>query len=401
MTQATASGSAASAALPIEPGATTVARRSRASWLLRISFEYALLFGIAVVAKIALPGLVSSAYPNPLWLPVIVLSLQHGIAAGLFAAVIALGVQYWEGLPAALLHEDMYDYIGRVAAEPIGWACVALLIGHIRSRQIASRTELEQQLAERSRQSSAVAQLCQDFRTRIDLLERHIAANARASNSDVVQAMSELEQATWETFPQRLSRFVNLMTGATDFSVYLLRHDKLELAMHGRDDHHLNAVATITASDQLFAAILHERRVLCAGRGSDAALLDGRWTLAGPLLPDSASGLPASAGPSTADQSNELGAEAAVGMFAISGALDDFPNDIERRFALTSAQISRLVGYLSLVNRWQSAGMARRPSPYELLERELRAEQVVPPPGSHGGNGRDRRAQDLQRGRLR
>src|SRR5262245_15290810 len=108
-----------------------------------MAFEFALLFGIAIVAKQVLAAAAQGSYPNPLWLPVIVLSLQHGLAAGLAAAIIAVGVQYVNGLPPALMTEDMYGYIGRLAAEPIGWTCVALLIGYIRSRQIAQTRELE------------------------------------------------------------------------------------------------------------------------------------------------------------------------------------------------------------------------------------------------------------------
>ena len=72
----------------------------------------------------------------------------------------------------------MYSYIGRVAAEPISWACVALLIGHIRSQQIAQVDQLQTELAERIAHGTAVADLCVDLRGRTELLERHIAASA-------------------------------------------------------------------------------------------------------------------------------------------------------------------------------------------------------------------------------
>src|SRR5262249_57965066 len=114
----------------------------------------------AIVAKQVLVASSPATYPNPLWLPVIVLSLQHGLGAGLTAAIIAAGVQYWGGLPPALMTEDMYGYIGRVAAEPVGWTCVALPLGHIRSQQIAHARELDAELVERSEHSAAVADLC-------------------------------------------------------------------------------------------------------------------------------------------------------------------------------------------------------------------------------------------------
>src|SRR5262249_54512511 len=131
MRDAAADSTAASTSA--EPDAPQASRWASAC---RIVVEFALLFAIAVVAKQILAASTTGSYPNPLWLPVIVLSLQHGLAAGLAAAVIAAGLQYWDGLPPALMAEDMYAYIGRIAAEPVGAACAALLICSTRSRPI-------------------------------------------------------------------------------------------------------------------------------------------------------------------------------------------------------------------------------------------------------------------------
>ena len=180
-----AAANATAASTPAKAGA---AKASRWASAFRIVFEFALLFAIAVAAKQILAASAAGSYPNPLWLPVIVLSLQHGMGAGLTAAMIAAGLQLAEGLPPQLMAEDMYSYIGRVAAEPIGWTCVALLIGHVRSRQAAERAELEAELAERTRDASAVAALCIDLRSRLATLERHIAAESRASDIEVVDA---------------------------------------------------------------------------------------------------------------------------------------------------------------------------------------------------------------------
>src|SRR5260370_27863452 len=125
----------------------------------------------------------------------------------------------------------MYAHIGRIAAEPVGWTCVALLIGHMRSRQIASTAELQAQLAERSQHCAAVADLCVDLRRRTEMLERQIAANAHSSNADVAEAMSELQHAGWGGFTQRLTRFVVLMAGCAEFTVYLITADALKFAV--------------------------------------------------------------------------------------------------------------------------------------------------------------------------
>jgi polysaccharide biosynthesis protein PelD len=327
-----AAANATAASTPAEPKA---AKASRWASAFRVVFEFALLFGIAVAAKQVLAASTTGSYPNPLWLPVIVLSLQHGLAAGLAAAVIAAGLHYWGGLPPALMAEDMYAYIGRIAAEPVGWTCVALLIGSIRSRQITQTRELEFELAERTQHSAAVADLCEDLRERAELLERHIAANAQASNIDVAEAVSALHHASLDNFAERLTRFVLLMTGATEFSAHVLHDHALRLAFRPGDDH--RPAGDISADDPIFAAIVTERRLLSAARAGDAGLLGERGLMAGPLLDHHAP-------------------ERVTGMLVIGGSsLDDYPDDIERRFMITASELSRLTGRMSLLERWQAA----------------------------------------------
>jgi hypothetical protein len=347
---------AAGSATDPGPGA---AARSRWSSTLRLAFEFALLFAIAVGARQVLIAASPGSYPNPLWLPVIVLSLQHGLAAGLAAAVIAAGLQYWGGLPPALMTEDMYAYIGRVAAEPVGWTCVALLIGHIRSRQLAHIAELEAELAERNRHCAAVGDLCVDLRARTEMLERRIAADLHSSNTDVAAAITELQHATWDDFAQRLTRFVVVMTGGAEFCVYLLRDNALKVAFQSSDEH--GRAADVPSDDPLFAAIVNGRRTLSAARPGDGALIGNRGLLAAPLIDSHAS-------------------ERVIGMLAVGGAaLDDHSEDTERRLALTCSQISRLAGRVALIDSWRAAAATGRSNGYELAH----AASAVEDEGSH------------------
>jgi hypothetical protein len=300
--------------------------------MLRIALEFFLLFAATMGAKELLSG-ASTPYPNLLWLPVMVLSLQHGLAAGLLAALIAAALQYASGLPAQLITEDMYAYIGRIAAEPIGWTALALLIGHMRSRQIAGTRELEARLAERSAHAAAVAELCVDLRQRIETLERHVAANAHASNADVVEALGALQRAGWDDFIERLTRFVTLMTGSNEFTIHFLRDDALKPVFRPADDH--RPAFEVAHEDALFAAIVHERRILSVGHADDRALLAARALMAGPLM-------------ETGDR--------VIGMFALGGeSLSDHPDDMERRFGLICSELARLSGRIGLIERWQAA----------------------------------------------
>jgi hypothetical protein len=266
-----------------------------------------------------------------------VLSLQHGMAAGLAAAVLAAALQLLDGPPPALLTEDLYSYVGRIAAEPIGWTCVALLIGHTRSRQLDHLKELEAEFADQSQQAAVVADLCEDLRARTETLERHIAANAYASNVDVAEAITELHDSTWDNFADRLARFVSLMTGAAEFSILMLRDGALEPVFHPADDHRQAADAVVLSDEPLFAAIVNERRTLSVAHAADKVLLGNRGVMAGPLV-------------------DQQAPDRVLGMFAIAGAaLDDHPEDIERRFSLTASEVSRLVGRIVLMENWQAA----------------------------------------------
>ena len=305
----------------------------------RLSIEFALLFAVALLLKQLLVGGVRTR-PIPIRCGCrsSCSAFEHGLAAGLAATIIAIGLQFSTGLPPTLLTDDMYSYIGRIAAEPISWACVALLIGHIRSQQIAQVERLEAELAERNAQCAAVADLCVDLRDRSELLERHIAANAHSSNVDIAEAIRELHDATWDGFAERLTRFVTLMTGAAEFSVYLLRDNVLKVVFQPNDEH------TAGRRRHHFvrrSSVRGDRPPndgpLLATRPADQEMLGNRGVLIGPLL--------------DAHAQNRV-----IGMFAIGGgALDDHPEDIERRFSLTLSEISRVLGRIILIENWHAA----------------------------------------------
>ena len=202
-----------------------------------------------------------------------------------------------------------------------------------RSRQIANTGELEAGLAERSAHAAAVAELCVDLRHRIETLERHVAANAHASNADVVEALSALERAGWDDFMARLTRFVTLMTGSSEFTVHFLCDNALTPVLRPADDH--RPAFAVTHEDALFAAIVQERRIVSASRPADQALLAARGLMAGPLL----------------EAGNRV-----IGMFVLGGeSLNDHPDDMERRFGLVCSELARLSGRIGLIERWQAA----------------------------------------------
>jgi hypothetical protein len=271
----------------------------------------------------------STPFPHALWFPVIVLALQHGLTAGLLASIVATALHFSGGLPPEIISEDLYSYIGRIGAEPIGWTVVALVIGHLRSRQIAQAAELRAELADQIKESTAVAGLCMDLKGRSDILERHIASHALSSHIDVAEAITGLRDANATTFSSRLSQFITLMTGSSDFAIYLLRESTLNLVFNPSDANRKDLY--IEPDSLLFHAVVQERRTLSAAKPRDREVIEERAAIVGPLIENSPSAR-------------------VIGMLAIgTGDLIDFPEDIERRFALTCSEVSRLLDRMILI----------------------------------------------------
>lgn len=173
-----------------EIDALPLAAEPGSSWLapLRHLALFALLFALALTIMHLAPPPTARTYPNPLWLPVLVVSLHLGLGAGIAAAIVATGIFLWMGLPPQTWTEDLYQYLARVSAEPIGWTCMALLIGYLRGHQIRERSEMKAELAERDALCRNIATRYDALRQRADMLERHIAANGAAAHVLTVEA---------------------------------------------------------------------------------------------------------------------------------------------------------------------------------------------------------------------
>jgi hypothetical protein len=322
----------------VSPIGADVRPEAQARWppRLRIGIEFILLFVAAFVIQHVILADASGAFPSPYWLPVVLLSLQYGMTTGLTAAVTAAGLDFWGGLPPGALTEDVYTYVVRIAAQPAAWTCVALLVGHTRTREIERTLELDAKLAEETKHSAAIAQLCSELRQRGRMLERHIAANANSSVIDVAEAITGLYEMHWDRIAERLARFIALMMGTAEFSVYLLHGNRLKLVFPNEVQSQHALSVTVEPDSDLFSAIVHERKTLAASRPADRGLLGNRDLLIGPLSDQGAS-------------------DHVIGMLVIGGAdFADFPADIERRFALTCAQLSRLFGRVILIDHSQT-----------------------------------------------
>lgn len=113
--------------------------------------------------------------PSPLWLPVILLSLQHGTPAGLLAAGTASLITVLFDWPQPVEGQDYYAYWLSAWLDPALWIAVAALIGETRQWQIGETAELRETCAVVQGSAEALDRYADELTQRIDDLERHIA----------------------------------------------------------------------------------------------------------------------------------------------------------------------------------------------------------------------------------
>ena len=114
--------------------------------------------------------------PNPSWLPVLLLSVQYGTVSGLLAAATCIALSLQTGFPDQDVGENLFVYLLRAWAQPMLWIGAAVLLGQFRTRHIAERAELTQEMATLSSQRTAIAEYATNLRARCDALERHLAS---------------------------------------------------------------------------------------------------------------------------------------------------------------------------------------------------------------------------------
>ena len=170
------------------------------------------------------------------------------------------------------------------------------------------------------------------------MLERQIAARATSSSVDIAEAICGLHDADPTNLVDRLSHFLTLMTGISEFGLYLLRDNALKLATGVQDEQQGSGPTLISAVDPLYGAVVGSRKILVATRPADRALLDHHGIAIGPLLSQDS--------------------QRVIGMLRIGSDLVDFPEDIERKCTLACAEISRSLGRPALLTALEVAPVA-------------------------------------------
>jgi len=190
--------------------------------------ELVVIVALILLVAGALPDIdLADIHPNPLWLPVLLLSLQYGTVSGLMAAVAAILVTVYLGFPEEGVGENYFSYVLRNWSQPILWLATAVLLGQFRQRQISEREELTRRLGEMAEQRAHLADYGMRLRQRCERLERSRAAEPSTPTVALLGALSALSQPAGE-LALSFRRCISLAFPGAAASVYALQPTGLE-----------------------------------------------------------------------------------------------------------------------------------------------------------------------------
>lgn len=155
----------------------------------------------------------STISPHPYWVPVLFLSVRHGTAAGLAAALVGIGLYWLHGLPGRVSEEDYYVYSLRVWHEPMLWLVAALILGEIRLGHIEERDTLAEMLQTARRQRATIAAHWAELANHIEELERDIATASETSIGSLLTSLSKLKSTDDQTLSENFALATTALLG--------------------------------------------------------------------------------------------------------------------------------------------------------------------------------------------
>jgi hypothetical protein len=259
----------------------------RAFIVVRGTYEIMLIFSLLMVVEWIIPGSasLSSMNPHPFWLPVVVLSIQYGSATGLFVAAVATAASWVAGWPAATPDEDFYSYSMRVWREPVLWTLSSLVIGGLRSRQIAECSDLKERLRAAEKQRDTIAKMAGDLQTCLAGLERAVATQKAQTVEGALESLETLRRSQPGSTMAALQASISLWLGGAKCVVYVSGKYGLGPPVDGGGSRCevASAAALPKRNARIMEAANHASRVLSVLNDSDAELLDGVGIFACPI----------------------------------------------------------------------------------------------------------------------
>lgn len=163
--------------------------------------------------------------PHPYWVPILLMSCQYGVMAGLFATLAATAAFFLGGLPDRSAGQEFYAYAAVVAGQPSAWLGTALILGALRSLHIHHQNQLREELQQTRHSAEDLADGLERAVGEVARLERRIATDS-STLASFIHGLSRLDLSDRASLAESLADLLRHGLGATTFAVYL-RHGGL------------------------------------------------------------------------------------------------------------------------------------------------------------------------------
>ena len=200
---------------------------SIADWRSFVPETAALLVAIWLV-RAALPaGFSAPGMPHPFWAPVLLMSCQYGVMAGLFATLAATAAFFLGGLPDRSAAQDFYAYAAVVAGQPCAWFGTALILGGLRTLHLHHQAQMQAELEHTVSSAEDLADGLERAVGEVARLERQIATQSSTLTS-FIHSLARIELSDRASLAVGVADLVRHGVGATTFTVYVKGRGTLE-----------------------------------------------------------------------------------------------------------------------------------------------------------------------------
>jgi hypothetical protein len=220
---------------------------------------------------------------HPFWLIVILISSQYGTGEGLVSAALSTAGLLLGNVPEQTLSQDTYQFLFDIFRLPLSWFVMALLLGEIRMRHMRERDKLRLDLADTAAREEVLSRSFGNLSLIKDKLEERVAGQLTTAIT-MFQAARDLEKLDPAEVLRSMANIVRAVMKPEKFSIYLLKDDRLEIAIHEGWSQKDNFSRTLNSGSPLFRAAIGGQRFLCCVSRDDEAILAHEGILAGPLI---------------------------------------------------------------------------------------------------------------------
>ena len=256
---------------------------AEANWAIELSV---MIVAVTFIAFVAGPSSSVNWSPNPLWLPVIIISTQYGLLPGITSAVACTIAASLVRLADPLSQFDYLDAIDQYIREPALWFAAAGILGAFGTRQRARTAALENELKEARVRSERISMAFSDLKASSDEMQRARLCGSAISLQDGLKRLNQTRGSD-ETAAASLTAVGAELLGGAVVTHMTCRNGRLTVhhtaeRLETSPQQHGDAVVAPALMERLQAT----RRVVTVGNPGDAAFLRGLGDCAAPIFDD-------------------------------------------------------------------------------------------------------------------